>query len=120
MGEPKSKKMDFEQAVAPVKQALQFLPEQDRPDFEEFVEKTASNVIKSVTEKQEFKNCRFPPMFLAENADWQYENWKPNKGDVLISTYPKTGKICYLIVCLLSDGTTHRTPIFATSYLGQR
>lgn len=89
-------KMDIDRFIAPVKLALDFLPEENRPNFADFVKKFKANVENNGV-RQNFKGFQLIPSFTVENAEYQYENWNPNEGDVLISTYPKSGKYDFVI-----------------------
>lgn len=84
--------MASEKSLIPVKIALECLPEEDRPDYDEYVEYSTKILEDSLTVKQEYKGHIIPPIFTAESVKWQYDNWNPTANDVLVSTYPKTGK----------------------------
>ena len=58
------------------------------------VEEKAAEYCKNLFEAsptENFKGYRLPPGFTAKSAAWQYGNWMPEKGDVLVASYPKTG-----------------------------
>lgn len=68
------------------------VPEEKKPLVDELlvhVQQVMSNGgMKSMKSKPEYK---FVAPFNSEVVEWQYDNWSPNNGDVLIASYPKTG-----------------------------
>ena len=69
---------------------LLYLPENERYDVEEATLNYCKNIFEAST-TENFKGYKLPLPFTAKSAAWQYENWMPKKGDVLVASYPKTG-----------------------------
>ena len=69
---------------------LPYLPENERYNVEEATLNYYKNVFKAST-TENFNGYQLPPGFTAKSAAWQYGNWMPKKGDVLVASYPKTG-----------------------------
>ena len=70
---------------------LKFIPENERPDVTDLVKFGGQQFLNpKVTE---CKGYRIPSPFSAETAKWQYDNWNPSDQDVLVASFPKTGKI---------------------------
>ena len=74
-----------------IRQVLCFLPESERPSIAEAVDEFKETLRESVKGNGEFNGCRIPPPFSPKFAKLMYNNWIPERGDVLIATYPKTG-----------------------------
>ena len=59
----------------------------------EIFRKIADISLVDLDKKIEWQGRIMSPGFSANAAKYFYENWSPNKGDVLVSGYPKTGKL---------------------------
>jgi len=51
---------------------------------------TWTTLVELLVDK-DFKGCRVPAPFSYRTAEWKYNNWNPDHGDVLVATYPKSG-----------------------------
>ena len=81
-----------------IENVVQFLPESKRPNVSEIVEELKKISEVTVLANGEFKRCRIPPPFSNQQAEWMYNNWMPDEGDVLVATFPKTGSSNFLIL----------------------
>ena len=79
--------------LAVITQTTNFLPENERPDCQQISEDLKEQIKKSVERNGEFRGCRLLPFFGQKSAEWQFDYWMPENGDVLIASYPKTGKL---------------------------
>lgn len=84
--------MSEEKLLLPVKQVMEFLPEDERPNFDDYIEHSKKVLKNALTTKQDYKGYKFPPVYTSESVKWQYDNFNPTAEDVLISTMGKTGK----------------------------
>ena len=75
-----------------VQNVVSFLPESERPNIAEAVDEFKETLRESVKGNGEFNGCRIPPPFSPKFAKLMYDNWMPERGDVLIVTAGKTGK----------------------------
>lgn len=82
----------MDQPFVPIKTALEFLSENERPDFEEFKKNHISHIMYALSHKEDFNGYKLSANFPLKSAEWQYKNWNPSKEDVLISAYVKTGE----------------------------
>ncbi|CAK8692759.1 amine sulfotransferase-like [Clavelina lepadiformis] len=80
--------MDFTFAYGP---ALSYLSEEDQQkysaEFKKYLQKTWRD---DVTHK-EWKGYYLLPAFEPATAQFAYNQWNPNKGDVIVASYAKTG-----------------------------
>ena len=68
------------------------VPEEVKPKVKELVSHVLARMKQ--TELQSMKSrpdYKFFAPFNAEVVEWEWENWQPRKGDVLIVSFPKTG-----------------------------
>ena len=88
---PKPVSPNPEEILALLTQVTQFLPEKERPDDEKLLVELFST-MKEGMEGLEFRECRLTPPFSVKSCNWQFNDWMPEKGDVLVAAYPKTGE----------------------------
>ena len=99
-----------EEVIHFLKLVIEYLPEKERPNVEE----AAAEYLKTTFEAsltENFKGCRLLPGFTEKSTAYQYENWKPNNGDVLIATFPKTGEFSTRAQGKEKDQETHERHI---------
>jgi len=78
-----------------IENVVKFLPESERPNVSEVVQVIKKRVEESLLANKDFKGCRIPVPFNCQSAEWMYNNWMPDRGDVLVATYPKAGRIYF-------------------------
>ena len=74
-----------------VQKVLCLLPESERPNIAEAEDEFKEALRESLKGNGEFNGCRLPPPFSPKFAKFVYDNWIPERGDVLIITAGKTG-----------------------------
>ena len=77
-----------------IQKVLCFLPESERPSTTEAVDEISAAIEESLKCNGDFNGCRIPAPFSTKFAKHMFENWMPERGDVLIASYPKTGSQC--------------------------
>lgn len=75
-----------------------YIPADDRPDVTPLIE----DLVKALQAPSvsDWKGHKFAPPFKAETVEWQYNNWQPSEKDVLVASFPKTGKICKPVIAI--------------------
>ena len=71
---------------------VNLLSEEERPDVQKLLQEWDEEIQLALPGNQEFRECRIHPPFKKKSCEWQFDNWMPKNGDVLIATFPKTGK----------------------------
>ena len=79
-----------------------YLPEDERPIISELAEEYLKVNTESSKGNEIFKGCRLPPPFSQYAANWMYDNWMPDRGDVLVAAYPKTGSKFFIVIITLA------------------
>lgn len=82
----------MEKTTAMVEEFCQFMKEDQLPSEEEkkeYIDKMLPYLHMSHVNK--YQDYTFLPPFFAETGLGGYNDWNPNPGDVLVSTFPKTG-----------------------------
>ena len=74
-----------------IESVLQFVPESERPNTSEIRKELQETMDEAMLTTGEFKGYRIPAPFSWRNAEWVHHNWMPDKGDVLVASFPKTG-----------------------------
>ena len=76
-----------------------YIPEKERPEPKDFV-KVFENVELEWRSSAilEYNSYRMLPVFRPSTIKRAYEDWIPNKGDVIISTFHKTGQFKHNIL----------------------
>ncbi|CAK8692762.1 unnamed protein product [Clavelina lepadiformis] len=82
--------MDFTFAYGP---ALSYLSEEDQQKYSVEFKKYLQKAWKEDATQKEWKGYYFLPAFEPVTAQFAYNQWNPNKGDVIVASYPKTGTI---------------------------
>lgn len=81
--------MDAETIKVIVEKRFSLIPEDGRPDINDFLGKLLKQF--SDSEVKVCEGYHLAPWFDPEMAKYAYDRWEPRKGDILIAAYPKTG-----------------------------
>ena len=100
--------MDFTFAYGP---ALSYLSKEDQQkysaEFKKYLQKTWRD---DVTHK-EWKGYYLLPAFEPATAQFAYDQWNPNKGDVIVASYAKTGRNFAIEILCCSDYCTRESKL---------
>ena len=73
------------------------VPEETKPKVKELVGHVLARMkdteVSSMRSRPDYK---FFAPFNPDVVEWEWDNWAPRKGDVLIVSYPKTGTFLWL------------------------
>ena len=83
------------------------IPEFCRAEYDEIANFNFSNAFKLVgkAEIKQIKGYKLQPTFPSEGIEYAYAHWAPLKNDVLVASFPRTGKLyferlkCSLLAC---------------------
>jgi len=75
-----------------------------------------------VTHMKSRPDYLFVPPFNTEIVEWEFDNWTPRKGDLLIASYPKTGttwvrEICRQIIYRNDEESMRLSKSFETPFV---
>ena len=80
-----------------IKNGIDFLPEEEKLDVQALAKEYDNLIQESVKCNHDFKGYRNSAPFSPKLAEWMYSNWMPDRGDVLVAAYPKTGNYSLFI-----------------------